>query len=197
MHKSRQEDGAVIDAPKLKIALDRVALGLTSANKQMRPKTVADGGKAMSYALSLSLGAIEMPDDRPLELAWDHWARRNDETGAEALALAVLAQLIPEPIREDEASLLGQIALWLDMVVYDDPSQPDSDALAARVSSPESDMAEAVAAQALEDLDSARDALRTCLLENEDSSICEPNKEAVAAAERQLDAASELVLGHL
>lgn len=188
----------MIDRQKFKTALERFAMGLSSADKQMRPKTAQAGGQAMAYALSVALGAVEMPDEPPMEVAWDNWARRKGEGDDGALALAALTQMIPPPIREEEpeAGILGQIALWLDLVAYDDPENPDSDNLVARTKTPEAEMAEAAADQALDDLVAAREALRQCLLSEEDAAACDPNREAVAAAERQLEAAVELVVAN-
>lgn len=186
----------MLDKKLFDTALERFALGLSSAEKQLRPKTAQEGGKAMSYALSVALGAVEMPEDGPMELAWDHWARRTADTGDKALALAVLAQLIPEPIREeeDEAGLLGQIALWLDLVAHDDPDNPDSDALHREEESPEAKLAEDTADAALDDLAAARAALKSCLLSESDAAVCDPQRQALAASERQLNAAAELVV---
>lgn len=187
----------MIDRQKFGIALERVAMGLVSAERQMRPKTAAEGGKAMAYALSVALGAVEMPEDGPMELAWDHWARRKDEGGAQGMAMSVLIQLIPPPIREEDLPLLGQIALWLDMAEYEDAEAPDSDRLAAARGSAEGQLAEQTAGAALDDLIAARDALRACLLSEADSAACQPQREVVAATEQQLDAAAALVAGTL
>ena len=154
----------MIDKARFGVALERVAMGLVSADKQMRPKTAQDGGKAMAYALSVALGAVEMPEDGPMELAWDHWARRHDSAGARAMALSVMIQLIPDPIREESLPLLGQIGLWLDMEEYADDQNPDSDRLAARSASPEAALAEAAADDARSMLDAARMALKDGLL---------------------------------
>ncbi len=178
---------------KLKVAVERFALGLTSADRQMRPRTAQEGGKAMAYAISVSLGAVEMPDDGPMERAWDQWSRNRADTGEAAAALAVLAQLIPEPIREAaEAPLLGQIALWLDVVDHDDAGRmivPGSGTAEART-------AEQVVTAAAEELKAARAALRQCLLAEADSAACQPWREAVAAAEAQLAAAADLMVAN-
>ena len=180
------------------VAIERFAQGLSSADRQMKPKTAQAGGQAMSYAISLSLGAVEMPDDPPMEVAWDHWARRKAEAGEAAMALAVLVQLIPPPLREEaEVSLLGQIALWLELVEPEEPGTPTDAPPAPDRSTPEGALAERTASAALDDLEAARDALRNCLLSEADTAACAPQREAVAAAEKQLEAAAELVAANL
>ncbi len=187
----------MIDSDRFKIALKRFAMGLSSADKQLRPKSAEAGGKAMAYAFSVSLGAVEMPDDGPMELAWDHWARRRSEVPEAALAMAVLAQLVPPPLREEDLPLMGQIGLWLDLVDYADDDNPDSDNLAASRLSPEAQLAEETADQAIDDLAAARVALRDCLMAEADSAACDPQREALAAAERQLEAVAELLVAGL
>ncbi len=193
-HTQDRMEGQMIDTAKFRVALERFAMGLRSADKQLRPKSAEDGGRAMAYAFSVALGAVEMPEATPMELAWDHWARRKADVPETALAMAMLAQLVPPPLREEDLPLLGQIGLWLDLVDYADDENPDSDNLAASRLSAEAQLAEETAGQAIDDLAAARMALRDCLMAEADTTACDPQREALAAAERQLEAVAELLV---